>query len=176
MSTPNLFREPSQSSRMLRLLMFLPPVILDASTTLFRRPEPFLSHLPIISSVAPSGRVRSDGMGYCSAVSIRLMPPSRTPRPIGGNCFGGDGSASRTGSSRKSSRSKPRPTPIAPRRSSSPKLRERTRPRRRRRKRTKKRRRRRRRSANQRRRRSPRTRAGRRRASRSSHHTMMPRP
>ena len=63
MSTPNRFREPSQSSRMLRLLMFLPPVILDASTTLFRRPEPFLSHLPIISSVAPSGRVRSLGNG-----------------------------------------------------------------------------------------------------------------
>ena len=78
-STPSRLRDPSQSSFMERLLTLRPPVILEQSTTLFRRPVPFCSHRPMISSVAPSGRKRSEGMGYCSAVSIKLMPAA-TPR------------------------------------------------------------------------------------------------
>eukprot|EP00976_Prorocentrum_cordatum_P026535 539269-Prorocentrum_minimum.AAC.2 len=36
----------------------------------------------MICSVRPSGRVRSEGIGYCSAVSTRLTPFSRTARSI----------------------------------------------------------------------------------------------
>ena len=57
-----------------------PPVIFVASTTFSRRLLSFASHEPMIRSVFPSGRARSLGIGYCSAVSIKDTPFSNTAR------------------------------------------------------------------------------------------------
>ncbi len=57
--------------------MLRPPVILDAITTFSRRDLSLAIHEPMMRSVSPSGRCLSDGIGYCSAVSIRFTPPSR---------------------------------------------------------------------------------------------------
>mmetsp|Transcript_74710 Transcript_74710/g.167502 ORF Transcript_74710/g.167502 Transcript_74710/m.167502 type:complete len:243 (+) Transcript_74710:982-1710(+) len=46
-------------------------------TTLRRRPLPFAIQRPITSSVSPSGNFSSEGMGYCSAVSMRFTPLPR---------------------------------------------------------------------------------------------------
>jgi len=55
--------------------MFLPPVILVAITTLDLSTFRLCIHLPMHNSVSPSCTPRpSEGIGYCSAVSIRLTP------------------------------------------------------------------------------------------------------
>ena len=51
-----------------------PPVIFVAITSFSRGDLSFLSQLPMMRSVSPSGWARSEGMGYCSAVSIMLTP------------------------------------------------------------------------------------------------------
>ena len=42
--------------------------------SLSRRAGSCFIHEPMIFSVVPSGLARSDGMGYCSAVSTRFTP------------------------------------------------------------------------------------------------------
>mmetsp|Transcript_119390 Transcript_119390/g.207848 ORF Transcript_119390/g.207848 Transcript_119390/m.207848 type:complete len:231 (-) Transcript_119390:456-1148(-) len=61
---------------------FLPPVIFVAMTIFARRDGSCLCHRPMTSSVRPSGRRKSDGIGYCSAVSTRLMPDPRMARSM----------------------------------------------------------------------------------------------
>mmetsp|Transcript_7998 Transcript_7998/g.18593 ORF Transcript_7998/g.18593 Transcript_7998/m.18593 type:complete len:205 (-) Transcript_7998:57-671(-) len=79
-SVCSLLRDASRSCRMFFALTFKPPVIFVAMTNFCRRDMSCASHLPIISSVRPSGRATSEGIGYCSAVSIKFTPLSKTAR------------------------------------------------------------------------------------------------
>ena len=60
------------------LVTFDEPVIFVAITSFSRRDLSFFIQLPMIRSVSPSGLPRSDGIGYCSAVSTMLTPFSST--------------------------------------------------------------------------------------------------
>eukprot|EP00967_Tisochrysis_lutea_P068414 scaffold89644_cov32-Tisochrysis_lutea.AAC.1 len=67
---------------MLRGVTLRPPVIFEAITRSLRRVLSFASQDPIICSVSPSGCCRSEGMGYCSAVSMKLTPLARAMSSI----------------------------------------------------------------------------------------------
>ena len=69
-----LFQLACRSASMLRAFTFELPVIFEAITTFERLTLSLASHEPMICSVAPSGCNRLLGIGYCSAVSIRLTP------------------------------------------------------------------------------------------------------
>lgn len=77
-----LFRDPSKSSRIFWALTFNPPVILVATTILSLLVLSLATHLPMISSVKPSGFKASDGMGYCSAVSTWAFAGCKDSDPI----------------------------------------------------------------------------------------------
>ena len=71
---PSRRSEASQSPIIDAAFTLRPPVIFEAMTTFSRRERSWFSHEPMIRSVSPStlNAAGFEGIGYCSAVSMRL--------------------------------------------------------------------------------------------------------